>query len=56
MFPKPGDHGDLARDARFQPIVPTPSLVSGSPRCASGLADLRWHGRKLGSISAGDCA
>ena len=56
MFPKPGDHGDLdAEIAAFQPIVldALDSLGLGEVRF-EGSADLRWHGRKLGGLSAGD--
>jgi lipoate---protein ligase len=56
MFPKPGDHDDLdAEIARFQPIVldALDRLGLGEVRF-EGSADLRWHGRKLGGISAGD--
>jgi lipoate-protein ligase A len=56
MFPKPGDHDDLdAEIARFQPIVlrALDRIGLGEVRF-EGSADLRWHGRKLGGISAGD--
>jgi lipoate-protein ligase A len=56
MFPKPGDHDDLdAEIATFQPIVvdALDQLGLGEVRF-EGSADLRWHGRKLGGISAGD--
>ncbi len=56
MFPKPGDHDDLdAEIATFQPIVvdALDRLGLGEVRF-EGSADLRWHGRKLGGLSAGD--
>jgi lipoate---protein ligase len=56
MFPKPGDHDDLDTEiARFQPIVlgTLDRIGLGTVRF-EGSADLRWHGRKLGGISAGD--
>ena len=56
MFPKPGDHDDLdAEIATFQPIVVDAlgRLGLGEVRF-EGSADLRWHGRKLGGLSAGD--
>ena len=56
MFPKPGDHDDLdAEIAAFQPIVveALDRLGLGEVRF-EGSADLRWHGRKLGGLSAGD--
>lgn len=56
MFPKPGAHGDLDGEiAAFQPIVldALERLGLGDVRF-EGSADLRWHGRKLGGISAGD--
>lgn len=56
MFPKPGDHDDLDVEiARFQPIVleALDRIGLGEVRF-EGSADLRWHGRKLGGISAGD--
>ena len=56
MFPKPGDHDDLdAEIARFQPIVLDALGRLGLAEVRfEGSADLRWHGRKLGGISAGD--
>jgi lipoate---protein ligase len=56
MFPKPGDHDDLDTEiARFQPIVlGTLDRVGLGTVRFEGSADLRWHGRKLGGISAGD--
>jgi lipoate-protein ligase A len=56
MFPKPGDHDDLDVEiARFQPAVlgALNRIGLGDVRF-EGSADLRWHGRKLGGISAGD--
>ena len=56
MFPKPCDHDDLdAEIATFQPIVvdALDRLGLGEVRF-EGSADLRWHGRKLGGLSAGD--
>jgi lipoate---protein ligase len=56
MFPKPGAHDDLdAEIARFQPIVlgALDRIGLGQVRF-EGSADLRWRGRKLGGISAGD--
>jgi hypothetical protein len=56
MFPKPGRHDDLdAEIARFQPVVldALERIGLGEVRF-EGSADLRWHGRKLGGISAGD--
>ena len=56
MFPKPGDHDDLdAEIAAFQPIVldALDRLGLGEVRF-EGSADLRWRGRKLGGLSAGD--
>jgi lipoate-protein ligase A len=56
MFPKPGDHDDLDTEiARFQPIVlgALDRISLGEVRF-EGSADLRWRGRKLGGISAGD--
>jgi lipoate-protein ligase A len=56
MFPKPGSHDDLdAEIAAFQPIVldALERLGLGDVRF-EGAADLRWRGRKLGGISAGD--
>jgi lipoate---protein ligase len=56
MFPKPGDHDDLDTEiARFQPIVlgTLDRIGLGTVRF-EGSADLRWHGRKLGGMSAGD--
>jgi lipoate---protein ligase len=56
MFPKPGAHDDLdAEIARFQPIVlgTLDRMGLGEVRF-EGSADLRWRGRKLGGISAGD--
>jgi lipoate---protein ligase len=56
MFPKPGDHDDLdAEIARFQPIVLDALDRIGLGEVQfEGSADLRWRGRKLGGISAGD--
>jgi lipoate---protein ligase len=56
MFPKLADHGDLdAEIARFQPIVLDALARLGLAEVRfEGSADLRWHGRKLGGISAGD--
>jgi lipoate-protein ligase A len=56
MFPKPGDHDDLdAEIARFQPVVLEAIDGIGLGEVEfEGSADLRWHGRKLGGISAGD--
>jgi lipoate-protein ligase A len=56
MFPKPGDHDDLDGEiARFQPIVLDALGRLGLAEVRfEGSADLRWHGRKLGGISAGD--
>lgn len=56
MFPKPGEHDDLDEEiARFQPIVldALDRIGLGEVRF-EGSADLRWHGRKLGGMSAGD--
>jgi len=56
MFPKPGEHDDLDDEiARFQPVVldVLDRIGLGEVRF-EGSADLRWHGRKLGGISAGD--
>jgi lipoate-protein ligase A len=56
MFPKPGEHDDLDGEiARFQPIVlgMLDRIGLGDVRF-EGSADLRWHDRKLGGISAGD--
>jgi lipoate-protein ligase A len=56
MFPKPGAHDDLdAEIARFQPVVlaALDRIGLGEVRF-EGSADLRWRGRKLGGISAGD--
>jgi lipoate-protein ligase A len=56
MFPEPGDHDDLdAEIARFQPVVldALDGVGLGEVRF-EGSADLRWHGRKLGGISAGN--
>ena len=56
MFPKPGEHDDLDEEiARFQPIVldMLARIGLGEVRF-EGSADLRWRGRKLGGISAGD--
>jgi lipoate-protein ligase A len=56
MFPKPGRHDDLDEEiARFQPVVldALDRIGLGEVRF-EGSADLRWHGRKLGGISAGD--
>jgi lipoate---protein ligase len=56
MYPKPGAHDDLdAEIARFQPIVlgALDRIALGEVRF-EGSADLRWQGRKLGGISAGD--
>jgi lipoate---protein ligase len=56
MFPKPGDHDDLdAEIDRFQPIVleALDGIGLGEVQF-EGSADLRWRGRKLGGISAGD--
>lgn len=56
MFPKPADHDDLdAEIARFQPIVldALDRIELGDVRF-EGSADLRWRGRKLGGVSAGD--
>src|SRR6266496_3678483 len=56
MFPKPGTHDDLdAEIGRSQPIVldALDRIVLGDVRF-EGSADLRWRGRKLGSMSAGD--
>jgi lipoate---protein ligase len=56
MFPKPGAHDDLdAEIGRFQPIVlaALERIALGEVRF-EGSADLRWQGRKLGGISAGD--
>jgi lipoate---protein ligase len=56
MFPKAGAHDDLdAEIARFQPIVlGTLDRVGLGDVRFEGSADLRWRGRKLGGISAGD--
>jgi lipoate-protein ligase A len=56
MFPKPGRHDDLDEEiARFQPIVLDALDRIGLGEVGfEGSADLRWHGRKLGGISAGD--
>jgi lipoate---protein ligase len=56
MFPKPGDHDDLDTEiARFQPIVlGMLDRVGLGTVGFEGSADLRWHGRKLGGIAAGD--
>ncbi|HMG25194.1 MAG TPA: hypothetical protein VKH36_00110 [Acidimicrobiia bacterium] len=56
MFPKPGEHDDLDEEiVRFQPVVldALDRIGLGEVRF-EGSADLRWHGRKLGGISAGD--
>lgn len=56
MFPKPGEHDDLdAEIARFHPVAldALDRIGLGAVRF-EGSADLRWHGRKLGGISAGD--
>src|SRR5262249_55907061 len=56
MFPKPGEHDDLREEiGRFQPVVldALDGIGLGEVRF-EGSADLRWHGRKLGGISAGD--
>ena len=56
MFPKGGEHDDLDGEiARFQPVVldALDRIGLGEVRF-EGSADLRWHGRKLGGISAGD--
>jgi len=56
MFPKPGEHDDLDEEiARVQPVVldALDRIGLGEVRF-EGSADLRWHGRKLGGISAGD--
>jgi lipoate-protein ligase A len=56
MFPKPGDHDDLdAEIAAFQPIVLAALDRLGLGEVGfEGSADLRWQGRKLGGLSAGD--
>ena len=56
MFPKPSEHDDLdAEIARFQPIVLDALDHIGLGEVQfEGSADLRWRGRKLGGISAGD--
>jgi lipoate-protein ligase A len=56
MFPKPSDHDDLdAEIAGFQPVVLDALDRLGLAEVRfEGSADLRWHGRKLGGISAGD--
>jgi len=56
MFPKPGTHDDLdAEIGRFQPIVLEALDRIGLGEVQfEGSADLRWRGRKLGGISAGD--
>jgi lipoate-protein ligase A len=56
MFPKPGEHDDLdAEIARFQPVVLDALDRIGLGEVQfEGSADLRWRGRKLGGISAGD--
>ncbi|HMF04681.1 MAG TPA: hypothetical protein VKH17_07700 [Acidimicrobiia bacterium] len=56
MFPKPGEHDDLDEEiARFQPVVlDTLERIGLGEVRFEGSADLRWHGRKLGGISAGD--
>lgn len=56
MFPKPSAHFDLdAEIARFQPIVlgALDRIGLGDVRF-EGSADLRYSGRKLGGISAGN--
>src|SRR5262245_10154155 len=56
MFPKFGPHEDLDEEiARFQPVVldALDRIGLGEVRF-EGSADLLWHGRKLGGISAGD--
>jgi len=56
MFPKPGEHDDLDEEiARFQPLVlDALGRIGLGEVHFEGSADLRWHGRKLGGISAGD--
>jgi lipoate-protein ligase A len=56
MFPKGGDHDDLDEEiGRFQPVVLDALDRIGLGEVGfEGSADLRWHGRKLGGISAGD--
>ncbi len=56
MFPKPGNHDDLdAEIARSQPIVlGALDRIGLGDVHFEGSADLRWRGRKLGGISAGD--
>jgi lipoate-protein ligase A len=56
MFPEVGDHDDLDEEiARFQPVVLAALGRIGLGEVGfEGSADLRWHGRKLGGISAGD--
>jgi lipoate-protein ligase A len=56
MFPKLGDHDDLdAEIARLQPIVLAAlDRIGLADVRFEGSADLRWRGRKLGGISAGD--
>ena len=56
MFPKPGEHDDLDEEiARFQPVaLDTLARIGLGEVRFEGSADLRWRGRKLGGISAGD--
>jgi lipoate-protein ligase A len=56
MFPKGRGHDDLDEEiARFQPVVlDTLDRIGLGEVGFEGSADLRWHGRKLGGISAGD--
>jgi lipoate---protein ligase len=56
MFPKLHDHDDLdAEIARFQPIVlATLDRIGLGDVRFEGSADLRWRGRKVGGIAAGD--
>jgi lipoate-protein ligase A len=56
MFPKGGEHDELDEEiARFQPVVLDALDRIGLGEVGfEGSADLRWHGRKLGGISAGD--
>jgi lipoate-protein ligase A len=56
LYPKGAGHDDLdAEIARMQPIVSdTLDRLGLTEVRFEGSADLRWHGRKLGGVSAGD--
>lgn len=56
LYPKGAGHDDLdAEIARMQPIVSDALDRLGLTEVRfEGSADLRWHGRKLGGVSAGD--